>query len=73
MAAYKPENYNSLSPYLIVDHAQELVDLLKKIFNAEELRRFDHVDGKIAHLELRLDDTIIMISDSTENYSAHKR
>ena len=72
MTAYKPDNYNSLSPYLIVDNAQNLVDLLKKIFNATELRRFEHENGKIAHLELKLDDSVIMISDSTENYSATK-
>lgn len=69
---YKPENYNSLSPYLIVDNAQKLVDLLKTIFGATELRRFDGDNGKIAHIELNLNDTVIMISDSTDNYSANK-
>lgn len=72
MKKFKPENYNSLSPYLIVDNAQKLVDLLKAIFGAKTLRRFDHQDGKIAHIELQLDDTVIMISDSTENYEANK-
>lgn len=72
MKTYKPENYNSLSPYLIVDNAQKLVDLLKVIFNAIELRRFDRENGKIAHIELQLDDTVIMISDSLENYPANK-
>lgn len=72
MVAYKPDNYNSLSPYLIVDNAQRLVDLLTAIFDAKVLRRFDHENGKIAHIELKLDDTVIMISDSTENYKAHK-
>ena len=69
---YKPEGYNSLSPYLIVDDAQKLVELLKTVFDAKELRRFDHENGKIAHIELKLDDSIIMISNSTENYPGHK-
>lgn len=69
---YKPKNYNSLSPYLIVDNAQKLVDLLKTIFNATELRRFDRDNGKIAHMELRFDDTVLTISDSLENYPANK-
>lgn len=72
MKQYKPENYNSLSPYLIVENAQKLVDLLTTIFDAKTLRRFDHEYGKIAHIELRLDDTILMISDSTESYEANK-
>lgn len=72
MKQYKPENYNSLSPYLIVDNAQKLVDLLTTIFEAKTLRRFDHENGKIAHIELQLDDSVIMISDSTESYEANK-
>jgi PhnB protein len=69
---YKPEHYNSLSPYLIVDNAEKLVDLLKTVFNATELRRFDRETGKIAHCEVQIDDTVIMISDNTENYPANK-
>lgn len=72
MTTYKPDNYNSLSPYLIVDNAQKLVDLLTVISEAKTLRRFDQENGKIAHIELQLDDTVIMISDSTENYGANK-
>ena len=72
MENYKPEKYNSLSPYLIVDNAQKLVDLLCLIFEARTLRRFDHENGKIAHIELQLDDTVIMISDSTESYGGNK-
>jgi PhnB protein len=72
MKSYKPDNYNSLSPYLIVDNAQKFVDLLTAIFDAKTLRRFDRENGKIAHIELLLDDTVIMISDSTESYEANK-
>ncbi len=72
MENYKPDTYNSLSAYLIVDDAQRLVDLLVLIFEAKTARRFDREDGKIAHIELILDDTVIMISDSTEAYTATK-
>lgn len=72
MPAFKPAGYNSLSPYLIVDDAQELVDQLTKVFNAATLRRFERPDGKVMHLELQIDDSVIMISDSTAEYPAHK-
>ena len=72
MKAYKPKDYNSLSPYLIVDDAQKLVDLLTNIFDAKTLRSFDHEDGTIAHIELKLDDSVIMISNSTSEYKANK-
>ena len=70
-STYKPKDYNSLSPYLVVDGAQKMVDLLKTIFEAKELRRFDNENGTITHIELKLDDSIIMIADSTENYPAN--
>lgn len=70
MTSYKPKNYNSLSPYLIVDDAEKLVDLLKIVFEAKELRRYEREDGSIMYIELQLDDSIVMISDSTEDYPA---
>lgn len=60
--SYKPKNYNSLSPYLIVDDAEKLVNLLKILFDAEELRRYDREDGSIMDIEIKLDDSILMIS-----------
>ncbi len=71
-ASFKPKGYNSLSPYLIVDNAPKLVDLLKKIFNAKELRKFENPDGTIMHIELKLDDSVIMLSDSSAKYPANK-
>lgn len=72
MKTYKPPHYNSLSPYLIVDNAQKLVDSLIEIFDAKILRRFDQENGKIAHIELQLQDSVLMISDSTDNFAANK-
>lgn len=72
MENYKPQNYNSLSPYLIVDNAEKLVEYLIAIFDGKVLRRFDREDGKIGHIELQFDDSVIMISDSTEDYPAQK-
>jgi PhnB protein len=69
---YKPIAYNSVSPYFIVDGAQKLVEMLKHIFNATEKRRYDMPDGTIMHLEMLVDDSIIMIGDSSEKFPATK-
>ena len=68
---FKPTGYNSLSPYFIVDGAQILIDLLSQIFNAIEKRRFDLPDGKIMHAEIQIDDSIIMLADSSTQYPAN--
>lgn len=65
---FKPENYNSVSPYFIVNGAQKLVDLLKELFSATEMRRYDRPDGTIMHIELQIDDSIIMLGDSSEQF-----
>lgn len=67
---FKPKGYNSVSPYFIVAGAQKLVDLVKKIFDAKELRRFDMPDGMIMHIELQIDDSVIMLGDASEKYPA---
>lgn len=69
---YKPENYNSLSAYLMVDGAKRLAILLKNIFDATEKRVYHRADGSIMHMEVMIDDTVLMISDATENYPAQK-
>ena len=66
--SFKPTGYTSLSPYLIVENAQKLTELLKKVFNATELRTFIRGDGSVQHSELQLDDSVIMISDSLDEY-----
>ena len=65
---YKPDGYNSVSPYFIVKGAQKLVDLLNEIFDAKELRRYDMPDGSIMHIELKIDDSVIMLGDASEKY-----
>lgn len=70
--SYKPEGYNSLSPYLVVDNASELIESYIRIFNAEPLRRYEGENGKIVHAEVRIEDSVLMLSDSTEKYPAVK-
>jgi len=63
IVAKKPDGYTSVSVYLVVDGAQRVIDLLKKTFDATELRRYDMPDGTIMHAEVRIDDTVVMIAE----------
>lgn len=69
---FKPIDYTSVSPYLIVDGAQQLIDMLKQVFDAKEKRRYDKANSKIMHVEVQIDDSIIMIADSTDEYPAYQ-
>ncbi len=68
MEYFKPEGNNSVSPYLIVDDAQRMIDMLIGIFAGVPLRRFNREDGSIMHAEIKIDDSVIMISRSTSEY-----
>jgi uncharacterized glyoxalase superfamily protein PhnB len=65
---FKPVGYNSVSPYFIVNGGQRFIDLVKEIFNVKELRRYDMPDGSIMHAEIQIDDSVIMIGDSSEKF-----
>ncbi len=67
--SYKPKGYNSLSPYFVIENAQEIIDLLKQIFNAKEMRKYHRPDGSIMHEELKIDDTILMIGGATGEHA----
>lgn len=64
---WKPQGFNSVSPYLGVNGAQKLIDFLKEVFGAQELRRFD-ADGSVMHAEVRIDDTVVMMSDAVPEW-----
>jgi len=58
-----PEGYHSLTPYLAVEDASKAIDFYKEAFGADELMRMPGPDGKIAHAELQIGDSKLMLSD----------
>lgn len=65
MESYKPDGYTSVAPYLIVDGANATIEFLRTVFGAVEIQRFADPSGQIMHAEVRIDDTVVMIADST--------
>ena len=58
-----PEGYHSVSPALAIDGAAEAIDFYKRAFGAKERFRMPAPDGKIAHAELEIGDSVVMLSD----------
>jgi len=61
---HKPDGYNSVSPYLVVDGADSTIGFLVSVFGAIKLRRILNGSGKVMHAEVRIDDTVIMLTDA---------
>jgi PhnB protein len=66
-----PDGFHTITPYLVVDGAEKLVGFMQDALGAH----YDHEptkrpDGKIMHATLRIGDSLLMISDSSEQAKA---
>ena len=62
--SYRPEGYHSVTPYLTVDGAAKAIDFYAAAFGAVEVLRMPMGDsGKIAHAEIRIGDSHVMLSE----------
>jgi PhnB protein len=60
----KPDQYHSITPYLVVEGAGRLIDFAKAAFGAQETERLAAPEGRIGHAELRIGDSLIMLADA---------
>ena len=58
-----PDGYHSVTPQLVLDDSAKAIDFYKEAFGAEEILRMPGPGGKIVHAEIRVGDSIIMMSD----------
>jgi PhnB protein len=61
--SYIPEDYNTITPYLIIRGAAQAIEYYKKVFGATELFRMNGPDGKVGHAELKIGNSHIMLAD----------
>lgn len=66
-----PKGYNSVTPYLIMDGAAKAIEFYKKAFGAKEALRMEKPDKRIAHAELKIGDTLIMLADACHEMNAN--
>ena len=62
-ASHIPEGYHSVTPYLIVDGAAEAIRFYAEAFGATEVLRMPMGDDKLAHAEVRIGDSHVMLAD----------
>ncbi len=70
MADYKPEGFRSLTPYLVIEGPDRLVQFLKDAFDAEELSTDRREDGSIMHAELRVGDSMLELGQANEQWKS---
>jgi PhnB protein len=65
-----PDGYHTLTPFLTVRDAARAIEFYKQAFGAKERGVMKGPDGKIAHAELMIGDSIIMLADEFPEYGA---
>ncbi|OQX19849.1 MAG: glyoxalase [Desulfobulbaceae bacterium A2] len=58
-----PAGYHTVTPYLTVTGAADLIEFLKQAFTAREKERFTRPDGAIGHAEVIIGDSVIMLGE----------
>ena len=58
-----PEGYQSVIPALSIDGAADAIEFYKRAFGAKERSRMPGPDGMIAHAEIQIGDSVVMVSD----------
>lgn len=58
-----PDGYHSVTPYLVVKGASGAIDFYKAAFGAKELFRMEGPGNTVAHAELQIGDSRIMLAD----------
>ena len=55
---------HTVTSFILVQGADKLIGFVKKAFDAKETERYLMPDGSIGHAEVRIGDSLIMISDA---------
>lgn len=59
-----PDTYRRITPCLVVEGAAKAIDFYTAVFGATERMRFPAPDGSIAHAELQIGDSVLIVDDA---------
>jgi len=62
--AYIRDGVNHVSPYLIVRNANQLIQFLQDVFDAQLLLKMGSIQDQPLHSEVKIKDSVIMIGTS---------
>ena len=65
-----PDGYPAVTPYLMVRDAARFIEFLATVFDARVTEQLTRPDGKIGHTEVRVRDSLIMLSDASDEHPA---
>lgn len=58
-----PDGYHTVTPYLMIKGADKFIRFMAAVFGAKVTEQLMQADGKPGHTELRVGDSLIMLSE----------
>jgi uncharacterized glyoxalase superfamily protein PhnB len=59
-----PDGFHSVTPFLIVEEAAQLLDFMKQAFQASADIQMAQPDGSVMHAEARIGDSVILVGQA---------
>ena len=66
-----PDGFHTITPNIIVDDAESAISFLKRAFGATERYRLTTSNGRIAHCELAVGNSVVNLGESMDDFPAH--
>ncbi len=63
-----PDGFRTVTPYLVVQEAATLIEFLKQAFEAIEIRRTLHPEGRIMNAEVKIGDSVVMVGEASNEF-----
>jgi len=71
MANPIPQGFHTVTPFLVLRNAATGLEFYKRAFGAEEVECVTGPGGKIMHAEIRIGDSMLMLSDEFPDMGCH--
>jgi PhnB protein len=65
-----PEGYHTVTPYLIVEDANALLEFVRQAFNAKVNEEHRGPDGKVVHADFTIGDSHVMAAQGGDRWPA---
>jgi PhnB protein len=66
MPNHVPKGFGTVTPFLTVKDAARLIEFMKQAFGAQVAFRMDGPNGTVAHAEVKIGDSMLMIGEAPE-------